>query len=102
MFGGTAFKARCTRAMDEQGSQVGIAALADAVQLGLAAGRILPRHQASPGREVAAVPELAGVANCGDDGSGRQRPNAVYGADPLAGLRAGHDRLETETPGWRR
>lgn len=44
--------------MDDHPSQVFIAALADAEQLGLPAGRVFARHEAEPRSEITSLAEL--------------------------------------------
>ena len=61
--------------MDQHLAQVHVAALADAEQPGLATGRVLPRHDAQPCREVASFAERSAVADRGNDGCGNHRPN---------------------------
>ena len=65
-------------AHDEQRSQVRIAAAGDVSEALLAAGGVLTRNEPEPGRELAAVLELAHIADARDDGRGGQ------GADALA------------------
>lgn len=57
-----------TTELYEQGAQVGVTAPADVIQARLAAGRILPRHQAQPSSQMPAVAELSGVADGRNDG----------------------------------
>src|ERR1700687_4236681 len=49
--------------MDQQRTQVHIAALADAEQLRLASGGVLARNQTDPRRELATILECSGIAN---------------------------------------
>src|SRR5690606_38373361 len=62
---------RRASAMDEQGSDVGVAALAHPAEAALFAGRVLSRRQADPARHVATGWEALQVA---DRGSQRARP----------------------------
>src|SRR3989441_10054831 len=66
-----------TCALHEQVSEIGIAALADVAEAGLAASGVLTRHQADPGGELPAVLEFACVAYGGDDGQGGGGPDAA-------------------------
>ncbi len=52
-------------AVDEQLSQILVAAFGDADQPGLAAGRHLTRHQSEPSREIAPTREGFAAINCG-------------------------------------
>ena len=65
--------------MDEQPSQVGVTALADAQQRRLASGGKLGRGQAQPRRQIAAPLELLGIADGGYQGGGAEVPNARNG-----------------------
>ncbi len=56
------------RPLDQQRAQVGVAALGDAAQAGLAAAGVLARRQADPRAELSAVPELPEVVHGGDHG----------------------------------
>ena len=53
--------------MNEDLTQVAVAALADTEEPGLAAGRVLSGHKSEPGRELTAFVEGCTVADCGDD-----------------------------------
>ena len=65
-------------AVDQQRSQVCIAALAHAQQRWLATARVLTRHHAEPGRELATVVEVLRVADAGYQRGGGQRPDARH------------------------
>ena len=65
------------RALHEQVSEIGIAALADVPETGFPAGGVLAGRQADPGRELPAVLELPGVAHGGDNGKCRGGPDAA-------------------------
>ena len=54
---------RRLRTLDQQAAQVVVAAFGDAAQVVLAAARMLARHQADPGTERCAAPELLEVAH---------------------------------------
>jgi len=71
------------RTEDQQGPQVRITPSSDVSEPGLPAGRVLPRNQSEPGRELPAVGELVGVANARDDGRCAERPDAVERLDAL-------------------
>lgn len=93
-------------AMNEQCSEVDVAAFRDAPEPGFAAGGFLPGGEAEPDGELAAVLELGGVGDRGDEGGsgdgaepGHLReamradvvareggPLAVVGQDPLVGV----------------
>jgi hypothetical protein len=53
--------------MDQNLAQIDVASLADAQQLGLAAGRVLAWYEAEPRCEVASLAERSAVADGGDD-----------------------------------
>ena len=55
-------KHRGSGAMDQNLTQVGVAALADAEQPRLVSGRVLLRHNPEPGRELTALAEGGPVA----------------------------------------
>lgn len=76
---------RRPRAVDEQRAQVGIAALADAQKRRLAAGGVLPGHDAQPGRQLPAVLEVAGIPDRGRHRRGRERAETRNGRQLLAG-----------------
>ena len=83
-----------SRAMNEQSAQVGVTAPADVTQARLAAGRILPRHEAQPGSQMPAVAELSGVADCCDDGRRGNRADSGYLGDLAAECRLLHERVD--------
>ena len=65
--------------MDDHPSQVFIAALADAEQLGLPAGRVFARHEAEPRSAITSLAELTSRP-CRRQQSGRgQRTDARHG-----------------------
>src|SRR4051812_44358048 len=68
--------------MDDLRTQVGVAPLADAEQLGLASGRMLPRRQTEPRREIPASGERRSVANGGNEGGGVDDTDARNGGQP--------------------
>jgi hypothetical protein len=84
------------RALDQQISQVGVAALADMPEAGLAASGMLARHQADPGGELTAVLELSRVANCGDNRQGGGGADAADLHEPAR--RLGEPRLGFDLP----
>jgi hypothetical protein len=63
-------------AMDQHTTQINVAALADAVQLLLATGRVLSGHHAHPSREVASTTKGGAVADGGHRGGRNQRAKA--------------------------
>jgi hypothetical protein len=69
--------------MHEQLTQIAVAAFADPEEPWLATRRVLTGDQAQPGRKLAAVLELAGVADGRQDGSGTNGPNPGNGLQPL-------------------
>ena len=66
--------ARCP--VDEDLAEVDVAALADAEQLRLAAGRILSWHDTEPSSKVTALSKGRAVADGGNDSRGHDRPDA--------------------------
>src|ERR1700735_868311 len=56
-----------TCSVDEHLAQVDVTSLADAQQLGLATGRVLPWHETEPCGEVSSLTERRAVADGGDD-----------------------------------
>jgi hypothetical protein len=62
--------------MDQHATQIDVAALADAEQLLLASGGVLPRDDANPGREIACPAKSSSVANGGHGCGGGQRAKA--------------------------
>jgi hypothetical protein len=80
--------------VDEHASQVEVATLADAVELGLASGGMLAGNQAEPGGEVASFAEGSAVANGGHGCRGYQRADAGDLAQLLAGFIFGRDALD--------
>lgn len=69
--------------MDEQRAEVGIALFGDPSLSDLAAGGVLPRRQLQPGRELAAILELFGVADAGKHGGGGDRLDPRNRHQPL-------------------
>src|SRR4029077_17464983 len=67
---------RRARSVDQQGSQVHVAALADAQQLRLASAGVLPGHQSQPGGQLPAVVEAVRIGDRCDQRAGSQ------GSDP--------------------
>src|SRR5579872_447805 len=65
-----------TSTMDQHAAQINIAALADAVQLLLAPGRVLPGHNPNPGREVPPATKGRAIADGGHGGGRDQRTEA--------------------------
>src|SRR5947199_1727256 len=76
-------RSRFARPIDEQPAQITVAALGDAAQPGFPAGRILPRHQAQPGRKLTARAEYTGVGYRRRNRRGDDRPNARNARQPL-------------------
>src|SRR5258705_7420235 len=74
------------RSNDENAPQVAISLLGDRSELLLAPGRILPRHQPDPGREIASRPEDSRVRHRRHDRSRPDNPDARDGLNPLARL----------------
>src|SRR5260370_38045836 len=64
------------RAMNEQTTQIGIAALSDAQQFRIASGGVLSWDQAQPGGEVASFYECRSVSDGGYRGGRHQRPHS--------------------------
>src|SRR5512144_1162686 len=73
-------------AVDQQASNVPIAAFRDGAEALLAAARPLLRHQAQPRRELAPGFELAGITARRSDGTRRDRADAGNGRQPPARL----------------
>ena len=71
--------------MDKQLPQIAVAALADAEEPGLAAGRVLSRHKSQPGGELPALMKGRSVADCGDDCGRNQGAYAGELPESLAG-----------------
>ena len=69
-------------AMDQQGPQVGIAALTDAEQHLFAATGILTRNNPEPGRQLSATLEALGIADRCHQRARRDRPDATQEATP--------------------
>ena len=63
------------RAVDQQGSQVAVSALADAEQGLLAAARVLLWNKSEPGGQLPAVGERIRIANRRHQRAGRDRPD---------------------------
>ncbi len=74
--------------MDQQGSQIPIASLADATQAHLAAAGVLIGHQPQPGGELAPRLELTGITYRRHHGRGADRANTL----DLQPCRAGETR----------
>ena len=74
--------ASCT--LDQQGTQVTVAAAADLAQALPAAAGVLGRSQSQPRRQLPAVREVPAIADRGDDRIGGQRAHA----DQLPGTNA--------------
>jgi hypothetical protein len=68
------------QAVNQQCTKIDIAAFADPEEPRLAACRMFAGDEAEPGRQLAAVFELGGLADRGDERGGRHRP------DPWDGL----------------
>lgn len=64
------------RTLDEQPSQILVAALADAQQGRLSAGAVLTRHQPDRGGELASIGKLMGIAQLDGQHTRSDRPNA--------------------------
>src|SRR3954470_7024060 len=75
-----------TSAMDEHTAQVDVASLADAIQLCVAAGRVLSRYEAEPGCELSPLVECGSVADRGDRCRRNQRPDSGDLSQALAGF----------------
>src|SRR5262245_747390 len=71
---------------DQHAPQVSIALLGDGSQPLLAAGRILARDDADPGRKVAPRLEDRSIRNRGDNGTRAEDANARNGLEPFAVL----------------
>lgn len=63
----------CPRAVDQQGPQITIAALADAQQGRLATTRMLPGCQPQPGRSLPSILKILGIPHRGHQGTGGKR-----------------------------
>ena len=63
--------------VDQHATQIGVASLADAIQLCVAAGRVLSRYEAEPGCELSPLVECGSVADRGDRCRRNQRPPAA-------------------------
>src|SRR5262245_49640265 len=72
------------KADDQHAPQVSIALLGDGSQPLLAAGRILARDDADPGREVTPRLEDRSIRNRGDNGTRAEDANARNGLKPFA------------------
>src|SRR5258708_32579908 len=68
---------------DENAPQVAVALFGDRPELLLAPGRILPRHQPDPGREIASRPEDSRVCHRRHDRSRPDNSDARDGLNPL-------------------
>jgi hypothetical protein len=62
--------------VDQHATQINVAALADAVELLLAPGGVLPRHHPNPGYEVPSATKGRSVADGGHRGGGGKRAKA--------------------------
>src|SRR6476620_4375970 len=71
---------------DENTPQVAISLLGDRSELLLAPGRILPRHQPDPGRQIASRPEDSRVRHRRHDRTRPDNPDARDRLNPLARL----------------
>src|SRR6266853_4974135 len=71
---------------DQNAPQVAVALFGDRSELLLAPGRILPRHQPDPGREIASRPEDSRVCHRRHDRSRPDNPDARDSLNPLARL----------------
>lgn len=69
--------------MNQERSDVAIAAFANPQQTRFSARAVLPWHQPQRGSQWSPVLELAPVPKAGDDGGGRLGANAFELADPL-------------------
>ncbi len=81
---------------DQQSPDVAVAGLGNAAEAVLAAGRVLFRHEAQPGRELTSRFEDRGIGHCRGDGRGDDWPDPGDAGEPAAGLLAAmtrHDRL---------
>jgi hypothetical protein len=74
------------RPMNEEAPEVGIPALADAPKDGLASRGMLPRHQPEPGSEISPLRKCRSIADGSHEGCGRERTDAGYRHEPIAGL----------------
>src|SRR5437773_9756735 len=70
--------------VDQHATQIDVAALADAEQLLLAPGGVLPWHHANPGGEVTSPTKRSSVADGGHGGGGDQRAKTGNLAQPPA------------------
>ena len=70
--------------VDQHATEINVAALADAEQLLLAPGGVLPWHHANPGREVTSPAKSSSVADGGHGCGGDQRAEAGNLAQPPA------------------
>ena len=84
------------RPVNQQRAQVGVATLAHAQQRGLAAARMLARHQAQPGRHLAPAGEVLCVAYAGHQRAGRDRADPRDLLELSAGLVLGVPGLDLE------
>jgi hypothetical protein len=75
-------------------TQVNIAALADAQQLGLASSRVLSWHKPEPRRKVSSLAERRTVADSGNDGCCDDRSDAEDLSDTAATCVARSDLFE--------
>src|SRR5271157_1861246 len=73
--------------VDQHATQIDVASFADAEQLLLAPGGVLPWHHAHPGREVTSPAKSSPIADGGHGCSGDQRAKAGDLAQPPAFLR---------------
>src|SRR4029077_6837322 len=69
-------KQHCAGSVDQHATQLDVATFADAEQLLLAPGGVLPWHHANPSREVASAAKRSSVADGGHGGGGDQRAEA--------------------------
>jgi hypothetical protein len=80
--------------MDQQASDVSVAALADCEQRGLAAGGVLLWHQAQPCGKVTGTPELPPITDCRQQRSRCQWPDARDGQETPGTLITAGDLLD--------
>ena len=74
------------RSHDQKRSQVRIAVRGDAPEPRLAAGRVLLRSEAEPGRELPAVSELVSLRHARNDSRGADRSDTTQGLDASRAL----------------
>ena len=79
--------------MNQQHSKVRITSLGDSEQALLVSARMLPRHQAQPGRQLPPVAEHSGICNGRHDRRRGNWPHALDRRDLLTAFVAGEDPL---------